>query len=64
MLDSPEKYKKGVAFYAARSTFFLPEEEMTEEELADLMGMERDSEEMDELIRRIFEREGWEYEED
>ena len=38
--------------------------EMTEEELADLMGMERDSEEMDELIRRIFERKGWDYEED
>ncbi len=38
--------------------------EMTEEELSELMGMERDSEEMDELIRRIFEREGWEYEED
>ena len=37
---------------------------MTEEELADLMGMERDSEEMDELIRRIFERKGWDYEED
>ena len=37
--------------------------EMTEEELADLMGMERDSEEMDELIRRIFERR-WDYEED
>ena len=34
MLDSPEKYKKGVAFYAARSTFFLPEEEMTEEEFS------------------------------
>ena len=37
---------------------------LTEEELADLMGMERDSEEMDELIRRIFERKGWDYEED
>ena len=37
---------------------------MTEEELSDLMGMERDSEEMDELIRRIFERKGWDYEED
>ena len=36
-LDSPEKYKKGVAFYAARSTFFLPEEEMTEEELLELI---------------------------
>lgn len=37
MLDSPEKYKKGVAFYAARSAFFLPEEEMTEEELLELI---------------------------
>lgn len=37
MPDSPEKYKKGVAFYAARSTFFLPEEEMTEEELLELI---------------------------
>ncbi len=37
MLDSPEKYKKGMAFYAARSTFFLPEEEMTEEELLELI---------------------------
>lgn len=37
MLDSPEKYKKGVAFYAARSIFFLPEEEMTDEELLELI---------------------------
>lgn len=37
VLDSPEKYKKGVAFYAARSTFFLPEEEMTDEELLELI---------------------------
>ena len=37
LLDSPEKYKKGVAFYAARSTFFLPEEEMTDEELLELI---------------------------
>lgn len=37
MLDSPEKYKKGVAFYAQRSTFFLPEEEMTDEELLELI---------------------------
>ena len=37
---------------------------MSEEELSELMGMERDSEKVDELIRRIFEREGWEYEED
>ena len=36
---------------------------MSEEELSELMGMERDSE-VDELVRRIFEREGWEYEED
>ncbi len=38
--------------------------EMSEEELSELMGMERDSEKVDELVRRIFEREGWEYEED
>lgn len=37
MLDSPEKYKKGVAFYAAWSIFFLPEEEMTDEELLELI---------------------------
>lgn len=37
---------------------------MSEEELSELMGMERDSEKVDELVRRIFEREGWEYEED
>ena len=37
LLDSPEKYKKGVAFYAARSIFFLPEEEMTDEELLELI---------------------------
>ena len=37
MLDSPEKYKKGVAFYAARSIFFLPEEEVTDEELLELI---------------------------
>ena len=40
MLDSPEKYKKGVAFYAARSTFFLPEEEMTDEELLELIDFQ------------------------
>ena len=37
---------------------------MSEEELSELMGMESDSEKVDELVRRIFEREGWEYEED
>ena len=40
------------------------EYEENKEELSELMGMERDSEKVDELIRRIFEREGWEYEED
>lgn len=37
MLDSPEKYKKGVAFYAVRSTFFLPEKELTDEQLLELI---------------------------
>ena len=37
MLDSPEKYKKGVAFYAARSTYFLPEKELTDEQLLELI---------------------------
>ena len=41
MLDSPEKYKKGVAFYTARSTFFLPEEEMTDEELLELIDFRK-----------------------
>ncbi len=33
MLKTPEQYKKGVGFYAARSTFFFPEKEMSDEEL-------------------------------
>lgn len=37
MLDSPEKYKKGVAFYAARSTYFLPEKELTDEQLLEMI---------------------------
>lgn len=37
MLDSPEKYKKGVAFYTARSTYFLPEKELTDEQLLELI---------------------------
>lgn len=37
LIDNPEKYKKGVAFYAARSTFFLPETELTDEELLELI---------------------------
>ena len=37
LIDSPEKYKKGVAFYAERSTFFLPETELTDEELLEVI---------------------------
>ena len=33
MLDAPEAYQDGVAFYAATSTFFFPEKEMSDEEL-------------------------------
>lgn len=37
LIDSPEKYRKGVAFYAERSTFFLPETELTDEEMLELI---------------------------
>lgn len=37
LIDSPEKYKKGVAFYAERSTFFLPEKELTDEQMLELI---------------------------
>lgn len=37
LIDSPEKYKKGVVFYAERSTFFLPEKELTDEQLLELI---------------------------
>ena len=37
LIDSPETYKKGVAFYADRSTFFLPENELTDEQLLELI---------------------------
>ena len=37
LIDSPEKYKKGVAFYAERSTFFLPDAELTDEQLLELI---------------------------
>lgn len=37
LIDSPQKYKKGVAFYAERSTFFLPEKELTDEQLLELI---------------------------
>ena len=37
LIDNPEKYKKGVAFYAERSTFFLPEKELTDEQLLELI---------------------------
>lgn len=37
LIDDPGKYKKGVAFYAERSTFFLPETELTDEEMLELI---------------------------
>ena len=37
LIDNSEKYKKGVAFYAERSTFFLPEKELTDEQLLELI---------------------------
>ena len=37
LIDSPEKYKKGVAFYTERSTFFLPDAELTDEQLLELI---------------------------
>lgn len=38
VLESPEAYKgKGVGFYETRSTFFLPEQELTDEELLQLI---------------------------
>ena len=40
VLESPEAYKgKGVGFYETRSTFFLPEQELTDEELLQLIGL-------------------------
>lgn len=33
MLDTPEAYRDGVGFFAATSTFFFPEKEMSDEEL-------------------------------
>lgn len=41
MLKTPEQYKKGVGFYAARSTFFFPEEEMSDEELLELIDFRK-----------------------
>ena len=38
VLESPEAYKgKGVGFYETRSTFFLPEQELTDEEILQLI---------------------------
>lgn len=38
VLESPEAYKgRGVGFYETRSTFFLPEQELTDEELLQLI---------------------------
>ena len=61
MLDSPEKYKKGVAFYAARSTFFLPEEEMTEEELLELIDFREKRDYSLEKITEEIEAGAYEY---
>ena len=52
LIDSPEKYKKGVAFYAERSTFFLPETELTDEELLELIDFR---EKRDYSLARISE---------
>lgn len=37
LIDDLGKYKKGVAFYAERSTFFLPDTELTDEEMLELI---------------------------
>lgn len=36
-MTTPKNTKKGVAFYAERSTFFLPEKELTDEQLPELI---------------------------
>ena len=41
MLKTPEQYKKGVGFYAARSTFFFPEKEMSDEELLEYIDFRK-----------------------
>lgn len=37
MLKTPDEYRNGVGFYAARSTFFFPEGEMSDEELLEYL---------------------------
>ena len=55
LIDSPEKYRKGIAFYAERSTFFLPETELTDEELLELIDFR---EKRDYSLARISEEIG------
>lgn len=55
MIDSPEKYKKGIAFYAKRSTFFLPETELSDEQLLELIDFR---EKRDYSLARISEEIG------
>lgn len=55
LIDSPERYKKGVAFYAERSTFFLPETELTDEELLEVIDFR---EKRDYSLARISEEIG------
>lgn len=52
LIDSPDKYHKGVAFYAERSLFFLPEGEMSDEELLELIDFR---EKRDYSLARISE---------
>ena len=52
LIDDPGKYKKGVAFYAERSTFFLPDTELTDEEMLELIDFR---EKRDYSLARISE---------
>ena len=55
LIDDPGKYRRGVAFYAERSTFFLPETEMTDEELLEVIDFR---EKRDYSLARISEEIG------
>ena len=52
LIDDPGKYKKGVAFYAEHSTFFLPDTELTDEEMLELIDFR---EKRDYSLARISE---------
>lgn len=52
LIDDPGRYKKGVAFYAERSTFFLPDTELTDEEMLELIDFR---EKRDYSLARISE---------